>query len=190
MRRFQRFLPSPATLQANRWLRWLGPALHHPSLWHVTRRGVAMGMALGVFFGLLIPVAQIPFSAATAMLLRANVPAAVASTLVTNPVTFGPVYYVAWRLGSAVLGEETPEGEQPPVAQQPGAAPANAGWWNTLKGYALGVGKPLVLGLAILATVLGLLTYFSVAGFWALKIRWARRRRLRLGLAASASRPS
>jgi uncharacterized protein (DUF2062 family) len=190
MRRFQRFLPSPATLKANRWLRWLGPALHHPSLWHVTRRGVAMGMALGVFFGLLIPVAQIPFSAATAMLLRANVPAAVASTLVTNPVTFGPVYYAAWRLGSAVLGEDAPEGDVPPLAQQPGAAPAEAGWWNTLKGYALGVGKPLVLGLAILATVLGLLTYFSVAGFWALKIRWTRWRRLRFGIAPSASRPS
>ncbi len=99
-----RFLPSPETLQRNRWLRWLGPALHHPRLWHLSRRGLALGMAVGVFFGLLIPIAQIPLSAAAAVALRANVPAAVASTLVTNPVTFGPVYYVAWRLGSAVLG--------------------------------------------------------------------------------------
>ncbi|MFJ4290633.1 DUF2062 domain-containing protein [Cupriavidus sp. NPDC089707] len=62
-------------------------------------------MALGFFFGLLIPLAQIPRSAAAAVALRANVPAAVASTLVTNPLTFGPIYYAAWRVGSAILGE-------------------------------------------------------------------------------------
>jgi uncharacterized protein (DUF2062 family) len=98
-------LPSAEALRANRWLRWLGPALHHPKLWHISRRGLALGMALGVFFGLLIPLAQIPLSAAAAVALRANVPAAVASTLVTNPVTFGPIYYAAWRVGSAMLGE-------------------------------------------------------------------------------------
>jgi uncharacterized protein (DUF2062 family) len=59
-------------------------------------------MALGFFFGLLVPLAQIPLSAAAAVTLRANVPAAVASTLVTNPVTFGPLYYAAWRLGRPV----------------------------------------------------------------------------------------
>ena len=67
-----------------------------------------MGVAVGVFFGLLLPVAQIPVSAAVAVLLRANLPMAVASTLVTNPVTFGPVYYGAYRLGKALLGASAP----------------------------------------------------------------------------------
>lgn len=105
MRRLRQLLPSAEALRANRWLRWLGPALHHPKLWHLSRRGLALGMALGFFFGLLLPLAQIPLSVAAAVAFRANVPAAVASTLVSNPVTFGPIYYAAWRMGSAILGE-------------------------------------------------------------------------------------
>lgn len=186
---FRRYLPDAETVRSNRWLRWLGPALHHPRLWHVSRRGLALGMALGVFFGLLIPIAQIPLSAAAAVALRANVPAAVASTLVTNPVTFGPVYYLAWRLGSAVLGEPVREGEQPPVLDPTAPGPATAGqaspppdesWWQGLKRRVLGVGKPLLLGLAILASAVGVLTYFAVSWVWALKVWYTRRRRLRL----------
>ena len=79
MQRLRQLLPSAEAIRANRWLRWLGPALHHPKLWHLSRRGMALGMALGFFFGLLIPLAQIPLSVAAAVALRANVPVAVAT---------------------------------------------------------------------------------------------------------------
>ena len=71
-KRLARWLPTRESLHNNRWLRWLGPALHHPRLWHMSRKGLALGMAHGIFFGLLIPVAQIPFSAALAVALRAT----------------------------------------------------------------------------------------------------------------------
>ncbi len=185
---FRRFLPDAEAVRNNRWLRWLGPALHHPRLWHVSRRGLALGMALGFFFGLLIPVAQIPLSAAAAVALRANVPAAVASTLVTNPVTFGPVYYLAWRLGSAILGEPVREGQVPPAidaqAQHTAGSPPTAQardderWWQSIHRRILGVGKPLIVGLAVMATAVGIFTYFAVSWLWALKVWWTRRRRL------------
>lgn len=98
---WRRLIPSREVLLANRWLRWLAPWLGHPKLWHWSRRGVALGVALGVFFGLLIPLAQIPLTAA-AVVLRANQPAATASTLISNPVTFAPLYYTAYHLGSWV----------------------------------------------------------------------------------------
>ena len=101
----RRRLPDPETLQRNRWLRWIGPRLLHPRLWHFSRKAVALGVALGVFFGLLIPIAQIPAAVGAALVLRANVPVAVVSTLVSNPFTYGPLYYGAWRLGCVVLGE-------------------------------------------------------------------------------------
>jgi len=176
--RVRRLLPSPEAVRANRWLRWLGPALHHPRLWHVSRRGIALGMALGVFFGLLIPIAQIPFAAAAAVALRANVPTAVASTLVTNPVTFGPVYYAAWRIGKAVLGEPVAEGDAPPAPDVAGA-PADEGWFAGVRRALAGVGKPLVLGLAIMASAVGLATYLLVSWIWWLRVRWKRRRRTR-----------
>jgi uncharacterized protein len=102
--RFRRFMPDPNTLRNHRALQWMGPMLHHPRLWHVNRRGIALGLAIGIFFGLLMPVAQILFAAGGALLLRANIPAAVGSTLVTNPITFAPLYYAAYHLGAWMLG--------------------------------------------------------------------------------------
>ena len=96
LQKLRRHVPTREQIAHNRWLAWLRPWLQHPKLWHWSRRGVAMGVALGVFFGLLIPIAQIPLSVAAAVVMRANIPTAVASTLVSNPVTFGPIYPV-WR---------------------------------------------------------------------------------------------
>jgi uncharacterized protein len=175
MRRLRRLLPTPQALQRNRWLAWMGPSIHHPRVWRLSRRGLALGMALGIFFGLLVPVAQIPFSAATAVLLRANLPAAVASTLVTNPITFGPVYYAAWRLGSAVLGTQVRDDQAPPELPDVATA-ADESWFAAFKRHALGVGKPLMVGLGILATTFGVLTYFAVSWLWTLSVLWRRRR--------------
>ncbi len=177
--RLRAAMPSREQVLGNRWLRWLAPSLQHPRLWHLSRRGIALGLALGVFFGLLIPIAQIPASVAAAVVLRANVPSAVVSTLVTNPVTFGPVYYAAWRLGKAVLGEPVGERDAPPAVAPPASAPAGEGWWGTVTRQLGQVGKPLVVGLAILACVGGLLTYGIVSAAWHLKVRLARRRRRR-----------
>lgn len=179
MHRLRRWLPDPDTVRASRWLRWLGPALHHPRLWHMNRHGLALGMALGFFFGLLVPLAQIPLSAAAAVLLRANVPAAVASTLVTNPLTFGPIYYAAWQVGHAILGAP----ESAPPAPANAAAPHtpdeadDEGWLRSAVRQMLGVGKPLMLGLAILATGFGIATYVLVSTVWKLSVIWKRHRR-------------
>ncbi len=176
----KRWLPDAESIKSNRWLRWLGPALSNPRLWRLSRRGLALGMALGVFFGLLVPIAQIPLSATAAVALRANVPAAVASTLVTNPLTFGPVYYLAWRVGGAILGE--PGTEAPPEAltelrPTDETAPEDPGWWQRLRDSILGVGKPLLVGLVVMAITVGIATYFGVSFGWRIYRRWQKRRR-------------
>lgn len=172
-----RFRPTPETLGRQRWLRWLGPSIAHPGLWSVNRHAIALGLAIGMFFGLLIPIAQMPLSAAAAVLLRANLPAAVVSTFVTNPVTVAPLYYVAWRLGATVLGE--PDPAAPPVLAAPAAARAEAPapeqpWWRTLWQRLQGVGKPLLLGLALMATLTGLAAYVVVSALWWLVQCWRR----------------
>lgn len=169
--RLQRLLPDTERLRNNRWLRWLGPALFRQQLWHITRRGVALGVALGIFFGLLFPVGQIPCSAAAAMVLRANIPAAVASTLVTNPVTFAPIYYAAYQLGAALLGETEP----PQAIRQTTVVPKdNGGGWMA---RITALGKPLLLGLFVLASSMGVLAYLLISSLWRLKITLAWRRR-------------
>lgn len=175
--RLRRLLPERDALAQNRWLRWLGPALHHPRLWHMSRRGIALGAAIGVFFGFLIPLAQIPLSAALAVALRANVPTAVASTLVTNPITFPPVYYAAWKVGGAILGEAGP----PPgtAAARPAPDTASGNWLQRSWAGLQRVGKPLVLGLAIFACGFGLLVYALVHLGWRAQVRFKRWRRTR-----------
>ncbi len=189
LQRLRRLMPTREALERSRWLRWMGPRLFHPRLWHMSRRGIALGAAIGVFFAFLVPIAQIPFSAALAMALRANIPAAVGSTLVSNPLTFPPMYYAAWKTGGWMLGEDTDEAEVPtppspppaPAAQAPGspASAAAGSWWqDTLDGLQA-VGKPLLVGAVTFACVFGALTYFLVSGLWHLRVRLKRRGRLR-----------
>lgn len=167
--RLRRLIPKREHLQHSRWLRWLGPWLHHPRLWHWSRRGVATGVALGVFFGLLVPIAQIPLSAAAAVLLRANVPAAAASTLVTNPVTFGPIYYAAYQLGTWVTGQEARP--QDLARTQAPDAEAEIGVWQRLRA----LGLPLLVGLAIAATLMGLFSYGLISLVWYVRVTRKRR---------------
>lgn len=165
--RLRALIPTREALQANRWLAWLRPFLDHPQLWRWSRRGVATGVALGVFFGLLIPIAQIPLSTAAAIVLRANVPAAAASTLITNPVTFGPVYYLAYQLGNRLTGQHA----IPPL-------PDESTQTRPLVERLRQIGLPLLVGLSIMATACGLGSYALISLIWSWRVRAKRRRRL------------
>ncbi len=164
-------IPTREQLTASRWLRWLAPWLGHPRLWHWSRRGVAIGVAVGVFFGLLIPVAQIPLAAVASIVLRANIPAAAASTLVTNPVTFAPVYYAAYHLGARVTGAN---GAMQSHAEAPPEIDPDAGLWDRIAA----LGTPLIVGLAIAASFFGLLSYALISFGWYLHVKRKRRRQL------------
>lgn len=167
---WRRLIPTREALLANRWLRWLAPWLGHRKLWHWSRRGVALGVALGVFFGLLIPLAQIPVTAAAAIVLRANLPAAAASTLITNPVTFAPVYYTAYHLGAWVTGETVPSAGEVDARSQP---KADETIWQRVGA----LGKPLVVGLSIMACLAGMSTYVLIDLLWRWRTgtRWRKR---------------
>lgn len=177
-KRIRRWLPDERAVKSNPLLRWLGPLLRHPRLWHVNRRGIALGLAIGVFMGLLIPLAQIPFSAVLAVVLRANLPVAIASTLVTNPFTFAPLYYIAYRIGAALVGNDDPAVTEASLERQIDGLADWLGYWIE-KVKALG--KPLLVGLVIMASAGALATYMTVMLLWrarvALRLRRRRRRR-------------
>jgi uncharacterized protein (DUF2062 family) len=185
--RLKRLLPSHESIAANRWLRWLGPALLHRSLWHMSRRGVALGAAIGVFFAFITPIAQIPMAAGLSVLLRANIPAAIAATLVNTPPTFGPIYYAAWRTGSWMLGEKADDANAPQALRSAGAeatpaAIATPEGWQRYWQIARDVGKPLLLGALVFALVFSALAYALVNLVWHWRVRrkLLRRQRERL----------
>jgi uncharacterized protein (DUF2062 family) len=93
---------------------------------------------------------------------------AAASTLVTNPVTFGPVYFAAYKLGSWITGDTSLPPEDPTLAKSSAAD-------KPLLERITALGKPLLTGLAVMAFSIGVLTYFVIDWLW----RWWTGRRWR-----------
>jgi uncharacterized protein (DUF2062 family) len=166
-------LPSAEEVQSYRTLRWMGPLLRRPWLWHFDRRSVAAGAAIGVFFGFMIPVLQIVFSALAALLLRANLPVAAAATLVSNPFTYAPIGVLAYRTGSALLGEPMARAEEAAIERSAEDVPLAPQSWRE---RVSALGKPVIVGLAVFATVGAALAWLAVNLVWVFALR-ARRGR-------------
>lgn len=171
--KLKRWLPSEESLRANRSLRWLGPLLRRPWLWQLSRRRVAAGAAIGVFFGFLIPVLQIAFAAVLSILLRANLPVAAVATLVSNPFTYVPIFALAYRTGAALIGDPVDPAHAQAVAEKLEAGADNGRPWTE---RVLSIGKPLFLGLAVFAVIGAIVTWFAVNFVWTLAVTLRRRR--------------
>jgi len=116
----------------------------------------------------MIPVAQILFSALFALLLRANLPMAAVATLVSNPLTYGPIFVLAYRTGAMLLGEAPAAAQEAAVEKEAEAPLADPQTWAERFGA---IGKPLVLGLAVFAVTGGIVTWVLVNLLWLLAAR-------------------
>jgi uncharacterized protein (DUF2062 family) len=149
--------------------RWLGPVRHllrHPNLWHLHRRSVAGGVAIGLFCGLIPGPLQMISAALLAVLLRVNLPVAVFTTLYTNPFTIVPLYLLAYEIGLLVIG--TPgSAVVPPFPELHWHDGAIQVW-----AWLMALGKPLLIGLPLLAVGLAGIGYVAVRLFWRLYVMW------------------
>ena len=183
---FRKFLPGHEAIRNNRTIARLGPWLQHHNLWHLHRRSVAGGVAVGLFAGLIPGSNPVQFTAGAllAIAFRANLPIAVLVTLYSNPFTIVPLYYIAFRLGQLALLES--EGGVPPFPfglEGKGFTE----WLPAALHWLTSVGKPLLIGLPLLALLLALTGYFATLWAWRLYVRcaWQSRRRRRLRARAS-----
>lgn len=168
---------------ASRWAKPFAHMFDHPALWHLNRRSVPRGLAIGLFAAFIVPVGQFALAALAALPLRANVPLAASATLVTNPLTFPPIYFAAYKLGSAMLGMSI-------VAAPAGAVSAGAGLaaGHGVLGTVLGVSGPTALGLFTFAVVSAPIGFVAGSLWWRVKL--VRRWRGRRGFAVRAARSS
>ncbi|MBM3347242.1 MAG: DUF2062 domain-containing protein [Betaproteobacteria bacterium] len=171
---FRKYLPSHESVRENRYFSRFGRFLHHPNLWHLNRHSVAGGVAVGLFAGLVPGPLQMLTAAILAVPLRVNLPVALLMTLYTNPVTIGPLYVLAFGIGSLLL--EDGNGFTTPPAfdfmQFSESVEIYLRW-------VLSLGKPLFVGLVALAVLLGVLGYFAVQAGWRLHVVHSWRRRAR-----------
>jgi len=153
-RRFFRKFTLKRERLAQQW--YLAPfahLLHDPQLWGIRRRNVLPSVALGLF------VAYLPFpghmlvAALLALALRINIPIAALSTLVSNPLTIGPMYYFAFQFGELLLG----------LPPRPFAFELSLTWM--MDGFVY-IWQPLLLGCVLLGAIL------SVSGYLVLNLIW------------------
>jgi uncharacterized protein len=159
----RRWLPDRERLLGSAWLRPFAHRLRDPRLWHLNRESTARGLALGLFVGLLVPIAQTPLAAVLAVTIRAHLLIAAAATLVTNPLTVPLIYYAAFRWGETLL------------SMGRFGDPMGGGLLQQAASYA----APIAVGLLFFAVVCAGLGYLGVKLIWRIRTlqRWRTRAR-------------
>jgi len=147
--------------------------LTHPVYFSASRRSVAGGLWIGLFLGLI----PLPFHSVLAVFmalwLRVNIPVAAVAVWITNPITVVPIYYLAYRLGAAILNV--------PVEMFP--IDFTFSWSDLNLGQAADglseIGKPLIVGCLSLAVSIASAGYFLVSVVWRISTLYRYRRRHR-----------
>ena len=162
----RRYLPDPGVIKENRYLRFLGKALHDPNLWHLNRRSAATAFFVGVFCAFLPLPFQMVIAALLAITLRCNLPLSVALVWITNPLTIPAIFYFTYKVGCYIL--------HVPVSE--------TSFELTLHGVGLELAriwKPLYLGSIITGLVSGTFCYLLIRLYWRWNViqHWRQRRK-------------
>lgn len=171
-----RWLPTREKLATDpRFARLAGFLFSRPWLWALNRRAVARGVACGLLVGVIPLPTQMVLAAALAGAAHGHVPAAIAATWLTNPITALPIWWVALQLGSLATGVPLtlPDIDWFSVSEV----------WSWMKG----LGQPLAIGLCMAAVLLSAAGYVVTMVLWRVVIlRRLRARRRRFAANALA----
>ena len=126
-------------------------------LWGIRRRWVVPAFATGLFIAFLPFPGHTLMGALSALALRINIPVAAVSTWVSNPLTMGPLYYFAYRLGVSILD----------VPPQPFAFEMSIDW---VTHTFVTIWQPMLLGSILLGSAAALLGYIVLDLLWRISI--------------------
>lgn len=177
----RRLEPCVDQLTGHPWIRRHAPRLADPDLWHLNRRSTARAVAIGLFSGLIPGPLQMLGAVGLSILFRAHFPLAAITTLYTNPVTIVPLYLLAYQYGGLVF-----PGDPDVSALHPPAFTWSSDYALQFIGWMGQLGKPLALGIVLLALTLAGVGWIAVRLAWRCHAVWAWRRRSRLRLRPAA----
>jgi len=138
--------------------------LAHPAYFSATRRSVSSALWLGLFLGLLPIPGQTMIAVLGAFAMRINIPIAAIAVWISNPVTFVPIFYLAYRLGATILN----------IPPEPFPDQITMQWFTT---ELTEIWKPLFYGSFIIASSVASTAYVIVNMIWQVMTR--KRYRLR-----------
>lgn len=101
--RTYRRLKHPRYLKQSRALRWFAEHFLDKYVWRPTQHTMAGGAAMGFFVGMQLLPGQMPLAIILAALFRFNIPAAVAISWLSNPLTFVPIGAFEKKFGDWIL---------------------------------------------------------------------------------------
>lgn len=127
--------------------------LEHPVYWTLNRRNVTRAFALGLFIAFVPLPIHFLIAALLALALRLNVPAAVAGTLLTNPLTLVPLYYTAYWIGARLLA----------IPAHPIDIEMSWEWLSTVLPI---IWRPFLLGCAVTGVLSAVTGYLIIGGLW------------------------
>ena len=127
--------------------------LHDHRLWSVRRKTVVPAVSLGAFFAFMPFPGHPLWAAFAALALRVNIPIAALTTFISNPLTMGPMYFFAYRLGAWLLG----------VPRKPFAMELSFEWVTSTF---VNIWQPMLLGCLLLGTASALLAYVTLDIVW------------------------
>ncbi len=146
------------------YLRPFRALLSHPVYFSINRRSITGGLALGLFIGVLPFLGHTPVVVVAALLLRVNLPVAVLSTWIANPLTYGLIFYGEYLLGSFLM-------KMPPAALTMDLP------WKDLIAALAKTWRPLWLGAAVVGLLLAGTAYLLSNAAWRLTTQQRLRRR-------------
>ena len=103
-RQLKKLLPSANLVSKMPGMTWLFESIGAGHIWHINRRNISLGVAIGLFVAFWPIPGQMLIAAVFAFVLRANLPTSVALVWITNPVTIVPLFSLAYLLGGYILG--------------------------------------------------------------------------------------
>jgi len=103
---FRKFRLKRQQLGDNWFLAPFNHLLQDTRLWGIRRRTVVPAFALGLFIAFMPFPGHIVMSTLLALTFRVNIPVAVITTFVSNPLTFYPMYFFAHEVGENLLDLE------------------------------------------------------------------------------------
>ena len=131
----------------------LRPWLDDKDVLSFHRNPLALGVAIGMFCGLIPGPLQLAGSLLLCVWLRANVIAAAVATFYTNPLTIIPLYMLAFQIGHWVL---------PADAYADSATFAGVNWSQGVLEGLSSLGMPLLVGLPTMGLMFAGTAYLLV----------------------------
>jgi uncharacterized protein (DUF2062 family) len=152
---FRKFQPIANRMRGSWAFRLLGPRITDSRLWGLNRRAITSAFGAGVAIAFIPLPAHLLIGLVAAVIWRLNIPAMVGTLLLLNPLTAVPVYYVAYRVGAAILGVKPGRFNFAPT-------------WDWLQNGLGAIWKPFLLGCLVCAVLGGYLAYRALELAWRL----------------------